>query len=63
MAVGEFYVPMRDDGIYDVIRDVAVDQGASIRSLRPRARTLEDVYLGNVAAAETEKETADATSR
>src|SRR3954451_6954832 len=63
MLVGEFYVPMRDEGIYDVIRDVAVDLGASIRSLRPRARTLEDVYLGNVAAAETEKETADATSR
>ena len=63
LAVGEFYVPMRDEGIYDVIRDVAVDLGSSIRSLRPRARTLEDVYLGNVAAAETQKETADATSR
>jgi len=60
LSIGDFYIPMEDDGVYDLIRDVAVDLGASIRSLRPRARSLEDVYLGNVAAAESEKEGADA---
>ncbi|MGH2549988.1 MAG: ABC transporter ATP-binding protein, partial [Thermomicrobiales bacterium] len=30
-ALGDFMVPMRDDGIYDVIRDVAADQGAALR--------------------------------
>lgn len=62
LALGDFMVPMRDDGIYDVIRDVAADQGAALRLLRPRARTLEDVYLGNVAAAQ-EQEAAGATSK
>lgn len=60
LAIGDFYVPLAEDGVYDTIRDVAIDLGASIRSLRPRARTLEDVYLGNVAAAESEQEGADA---
>jgi ABC-2 type transport system ATP-binding protein len=55
LALGEFLVPLRDDGIYDLIRDVAADQGASLRLMRPRARTLEDVYLGNVAAAQEEE--------
>ena len=63
LSIGDFYVPMEDDGIYDLLRDTAVDLGASIRSLRPRARTLEDVYLGNVAAAEHEKEPVDAARR
>ncbi|CAN5660057.1 ABC transporter ATP-binding protein [soil metagenome] len=62
LALGDFMVPMRDDGIYDVIRDVAADQGAALRLLRPRARTLEDVYLGNVAAAQ-EQEAVGATSK
>jgi ABC-2 type transport system ATP-binding protein len=61
-ALGDFMVPMRDDDIYDVIRDVAADQGAALRLLRPRARTLEDVYLGNVAAAQ-EQEAVGATSK
>jgi ABC-2 type transport system ATP-binding protein len=62
LALGEFMVPMRDDGIYDIVRDVAADQGAALRLLRPRARTLEDVYLGNVVAAQAEQEAASATS-
>ena len=34
-----------------------------VRTLRPRARTLEDVYLGNVEAAEAEREAASAASQ
>ena len=47
-ALGELVV--RDDGdrTYDAIRDAAADLGYALRSLRPRARSLEDVYLGNI---------------
>ena len=33
---------------YDAIRDTAVDLGVPLRGLRARARSLEDVYLGNL---------------
>ena len=36
------------DEVYDAIRDVAVDLGAALRQLRPRERSLEDVYIQNV---------------
>ncbi|MDP9367850.1 MAG: ABC transporter ATP-binding protein [Chloroflexota bacterium] len=39
-----------DDQVYDAIRDAAADLGMPLRSLRSRARSLEDVYLGNVGA-------------
>ncbi|GIW05012.1 MAG: hypothetical protein KatS3mg059_1632 [Thermomicrobiales bacterium] len=35
---------------YDIIRDVAAELGVGLRSLRTRARSLEDLYLGNIAA-------------
>ena len=60
---GEFLVPLDGDHIYDLIRDVAAERGDAIRTLRPRARTLEDVYLGNVEAAEAEREAASAASQ
>ncbi len=60
---GEFLVPLAGDHIYDLIRDVAAERGDAIRTLRPRARTLEDVYLGNVEAAEAEREAASAASQ
>lgn len=43
-------LPSGDERIYDLVRDLAVFQHASIRSLRSRARSLEDIYLGNVEA-------------
>jgi ABC-2 type transport system ATP-binding protein len=41
---------VHDERVYDVIRDIAVEQRAVIRSLRSRSRSLEDIYLGNVGA-------------
>ena len=55
---GEFLAPLADDSVYDLIRDIAADRGDALRTLRPRARTLEDVYLGNVIADEAEREAA-----
>ena len=46
----ELIVEVEDERVYDVIRDLAVEQGASLRSLRTRSRSLEDIYLGNVGA-------------
>lgn len=43
-------VDVHDERIYDDIRDVAVEQRAVIRRMRARARSLEDIYLGNVGA-------------
>ena len=40
-----------DERVYDVVRDVAVAQHAVIRGMRSQARSLEDIYLGNVGAA------------
>jgi hypothetical protein len=54
---------MDGEHVYDLIRDVAAERGDAIRTLRPLARTLEDVYLGNVEAAEAEREAASAASQ
>lgn len=40
-----------EERVYDVVRDVAVAQHAVIRGMRSQARSLEDIYLGNVGAA------------
>ncbi len=56
---GEFLAPLADERVYDLIRDIAADRGEALRTLRPRARTLEDVYLGNVIADEAEQEAAN----
>jgi ABC-2 type transport system ATP-binding protein len=63
LVPGEFVVPMDGEHVYDLIRDVAAERGDAIRTLRPLARTLEDVYLGNVEAAEAEREAASAASQ
>lgn len=51
MARDELIVPVGNTDVYDMLRDVAVLQGAGLRSIRPRSRTLEDIYLGDVEAA------------
>ncbi len=48
---GEMVIKAEDEAIYDVIRDLAVEQRVVMRSLRSRSRSLEDVYLGDVGAA------------
>ena len=53
---GEFgrgELAVRDDGdhVYDAIRDAAAELGVALRSLRARARSLEDVYLGKIGSA------------
>jgi ABC-2 type transport system ATP-binding protein len=59
MGRDELIVPVSDPGVYDMVRDLAVHQDAGLRSIRPRARTLEDIYLGDVGAA---REASDAAS-
>ena len=56
---GEFLTPLAGDEVFDLIRDIAADRGEALRTLRPRARTLEDVYLGNVVADEAGREVAN----
>jgi hypothetical protein len=41
-------VDVHDEQVYDVIRDVAVEQRSVIRNLRSRSRSLEDIYLSHV---------------
>ena len=43
-------VDVHDEAMFDVIRDVAVQQRSVIRKLRSRSRSLEDLYLGSVNA-------------
>ncbi len=45
---GELSVRHDGDRVYDEIRDAAADLGLPLRSLRARARSLEDLYLGTV---------------
>ncbi len=49
-------VDVHNEAMYDVIRDVAVEQRSVIRKLRSRSRSLEDLYLGRVNAAIEEVE-------
>jgi hypothetical protein len=46
----QIVVDVHDERIYDVVRDVAVARQVTIRSLRSRSKSLEDIYLGNVNA-------------
>lgn len=41
-------VDVHDESMYDVIRNVAVEQRSVIRKLRSRSRSLEDLYLGSI---------------
>jgi ABC-2 type transport system ATP-binding protein len=45
---GDLMVRFDSDQVYDAVRDAAADTGVSLRSLRKRSRTLEDLYLGSV---------------
>jgi ABC-2 type transport system ATP-binding protein len=47
-AVDELLVQFAGEQTYDIIRDVAAELGVGLRSLRTRARSLEDLYLGNI---------------
>ncbi|MBA2775735.1 MAG: ABC transporter ATP-binding protein [Chloroflexia bacterium] len=58
MGRDEMIVEDDEDRVYDLIRDLAVEQQASLRTLRSRSRTLEDIYLGDVGAA---REASDVT--
>ena len=49
-AIDELIIRQANDRTYDVVRDVAVAMDLPLRSLRNRARSLEDVYLSNVGA-------------
>jgi ABC-2 type transport system ATP-binding protein len=50
-ALGEIAVRFDGDKTYDAVRDATVDLGMALRSLRTRARSLEDLYLGNIEGA------------
>jgi ABC-2 type transport system ATP-binding protein len=47
----ELVVDVHHEEVYDQVRDLAVASGATLRSLRSRSRSLEDIYLGDVEAA------------
>jgi ABC-2 type transport system ATP-binding protein len=49
---GEMVVHRDGDQIFDAVRDAAADLGIALRSMRTRAPSLEDLYLGNVQADE-----------
>jgi ABC-2 type transport system ATP-binding protein len=49
---GEMIVHRNGDQVFDAVRDAAVDLGIALRSMRTRAPSLEDLYLGNVQADE-----------
>jgi ABC-2 type transport system ATP-binding protein len=46
----ELVVKFTGDEVYDAVRDAAAELGLPLRSLRKKARSLEDVYIGNVNA-------------
>ena len=48
----EIVVRFDGDQVYDAVRDVAAEMEIALRSLRKRARSLEDVYIGEVEASE-----------
>jgi ABC-2 type transport system ATP-binding protein len=54
LGVDELVVDVQDEAVYDLIRDLAVEQGAALRSLRSRSRSLEDIYLSDIGATREE---------
>ena len=46
----ELIVAFNGDDVYDAVRDAAAELGLPLRSLRKKARSLEDVYIGNLNA-------------
>ncbi len=55
MGADDLVVDVDDEAVYDLIRDLAVEQGASLRSLRSRSRSLEDIYLSDIGATREEE--------
>ena len=51
----DLVVDVHDEAVYDLIRDLAVEQGAALRSLRSRSRSLEDIYLSDIGATREEE--------
>lgn len=47
----DIFVERESDEVFDAIRDVAADLGIALRMLRPRERSLEDVYIQTVSSA------------
>ncbi len=47
----EIVVRFDGDHVYDVVRDVTADMDVALRSLHKRARSLEDVYIGELQGA------------
>jgi ABC-2 type transport system ATP-binding protein len=54
LGVHDLVIDVHDEAVYDLIRDLAVEQGAALRSLRSRSRSLEDIYLSDIGAAREE---------
>jgi ABC-2 type transport system ATP-binding protein len=46
----ELVVANAGEQVFDLVRDAAAELGVALRSLRPSARSLEDIYLGEVHA-------------
>jgi ABC-2 type transport system ATP-binding protein len=55
----EIVVRFDGDQTYDAVRDVAAELGVALRSLRKRARSLEDIYIGEVERPEAPAEAGD----
>jgi ABC-2 type transport system ATP-binding protein len=55
LGFDELVVDVTDEAVYDLIRDLAVEQGAALRSLRSRSRSLEDIYLSDIGATREEE--------
>ncbi|MFW6075203.1 MAG: ABC transporter ATP-binding protein [Chloroflexota bacterium] len=56
----EILIERSGDQVFDIIRDAVVDSGCSLRQLRGRERTLEDVYIQTVSGEPTSDEVAEA---
>lgn len=54
-GASDLVVDVHDEAVYDLIRDLAVEQGAALRSLRSRSRSLEDIYLSDIGATREEE--------
>ncbi len=60
--VRDIVVSFDNEDVFDVIRDAAVETGSGLRRMRPRERSLEDVYIQTVSGisdAPAEAEVAD----
>lgn len=48
---GRAFILPDNDAVYDLVRDTVADLGLGLRGIRPRSRSLEDLYLGKVGVA------------